>query len=47
MKLSEPGVPALTRVLARDGDYRLVAVGPYDSTVADGAYAIWRRVRPA
>jgi hypothetical protein len=43
MKLSEPGVPVLTRVLAHDHEFRLVAVGPYDSHVQDGIYAIWLR----
>jgi hypothetical protein len=44
LKLSEPGVPALTRVLARDAAYRLVAVGPYDSGTRPGVFAIWQQV---
>jgi 4-amino-4-deoxy-L-arabinose transferase-like glycosyltransferase len=46
MKTSEPGVTALTRVLAHDGQYRLMAVGPYDSLSRAGLFAIWQR-RPA
>jgi hypothetical protein len=46
MKATEPGVPALTRALARDHEFRLVAVGPYDSVTQDGIYAIWLR-KPA
>jgi hypothetical protein len=44
LKPSEPGVPTLTRVLARDAAYRLVAVGPYDSGTRPGVFAIWQRV---
>jgi hypothetical protein len=44
LKLSEPGVPALTRVLARDAAYRLVAVGPYNSGTRPGIFAIWQQV---
>jgi hypothetical protein len=40
----QPGLPALTVVLQHDRAYRLVAVGPYDSSVAHGYYAIWRKV---
>jgi hypothetical protein len=43
----EPGVPALTRVLARAGAYRLIAVGPYRSATVAGLYAIWKRIPPA
>lgn len=43
MKATEPGVPALTRALERNHDFRLVAVGPYDSVTQDGIYAIWLR----
>ena len=43
-QLSEPGVPALTRVIERDHRYRLVAVGPYGSSARHGVFAIWRRV---
>ncbi|MGI9008237.1 MAG: ArnT family glycosyltransferase [Streptosporangiaceae bacterium] len=39
---SEPGVPALTRAIERDRQYRLVAVGPYDSGAQSGIFAIWR-----
>jgi hypothetical protein len=41
----EPGVPALTRVLARAKVYRLLAVGPYSSATISGVYAIWERLR--
>jgi hypothetical protein len=44
LKRSEPGVPALTSVLARDAAYRLVAVGPYDTGSRPGVFAIWQRV---
>jgi len=44
---SEPGVPALTRVLSHDRSYRLIAVGPYDGSGANGVYAIWQRTRAA
>jgi hypothetical protein len=37
-------VPALTRVLASDPAYQLVAVGPYDSGTRPGVFAIWQRV---
>ena len=40
----EPGVPALTRVLARARAYRLIAVGPYSSATLAGIYAIWERI---
>ncbi len=43
MKAAEPGVPALTRALERDHEFRLVAVGPYNSDTQDGIYAIWLR----
>jgi hypothetical protein len=43
MKASEPGVATLTRALEHDSDFRLVAIGPYDSAVQDGIYAIWLR----
>ena len=39
---SEPGVPALTGAIERDRQYRLVAVGPYDSGAQSGVFAIWR-----
>ncbi len=39
---SEPGVPALTRAIERDREYRLVSVGPYDSGAQSGIFAIWR-----
>jgi putative flippase GtrA/GT2 family glycosyltransferase len=47
----EPGLPDLTAALQRDEQYRLVAVGPYDtSTLAGdhgyGVYAIWQKVAP-
>jgi len=45
-KLNEPGVPALTSALERDRGYRLAAVGPYDSSDANGVYAIWQRISP-
>src|SRR5262245_61003690 len=41
LKPNEPGVPVLTRALANDPDFRLVAVGPYDSSRKNGIYAIW------
>jgi hypothetical protein len=44
LKPSEPGVPTLTRALAGDSGYRLVAVGPYDSDVQPGVFAIWQRM---
>ncbi len=43
LKAAEPGVPTLTRALAHDHEYRLVAVGPYDSVTQNGIYAIWLR----
>ena len=43
LKANEPGVPVLTRTLERDREYRLVAVGPYDSVTEQGIYAIWLR----
>ena len=43
MKVSEPGVPVLTRALEHDREFQLVAVGPYDSVRQDGIYAIWLR----
>ncbi len=43
LKPSEPGVPALTRALEHDPEFRLVAVGPYDSAKTNGIYAIWLR----
>jgi Dolichyl-phosphate-mannose-protein mannosyltransferase len=46
LKSSEPGVTVLTRVLAHDREYRLMAVGPYDSLPEAGVFAIWQR-RPA
>lgn len=39
----EPGLPALTLALETDRDYRLAAVGPYDSAQNDGIYAIWQK----
>lgn len=42
----EPGVPALTRVLAQAKAYRLIAVGPYRSATLAGIYAIWQRIQP-
>lgn len=47
LRRSEPGVPALTRVLARAKEYRLIAVGPYSSADIAGIYAIWERIPPA
>ncbi len=44
LKASEPGVTVLTRVLAHDLEYRLMAVGPYDGLTQDGLFAIWQRV---
>jgi hypothetical protein len=47
LKLSEPGVPVLTRVLSHNHEFRLVTVGPYDSTKQNGIYAIWlKQPRP-
>jgi hypothetical protein len=46
MKVSEPGVPVLTRALEHDHEFRLVAIGPYDSVSQDGIYAIWLRTPP-
>lgn len=43
LKASEPGVLVLTRALEHDREYRLVALGPYDSVNQDGIYAIWLR----
>ena len=43
LKASEPGVPVLTKALEHDRQFRLVAVGPYDSINSDGIYAIWLR----
>jgi hypothetical protein len=39
----EPGLPALTLALERDQDYRLAALGPYDSAHDHGIYAIWQK----
>lgn len=44
LKTSEPGVTVLTRVLAHDREYRLMAVGPYDSLSRAGLFAIWQRL---
>ena len=44
LKASEPGVTVLTRVLAHDREYRLMAAGPYDGLAEDGLFAIWQRV---
>ena len=41
----EPGLPALTLALENDPNYRLVAVGPYDSALNYSIYAIWQKVR--
>jgi hypothetical protein len=43
LKASEPGVPAITKALERNRQFRLVAVGRYDSINNDGIYAIWLR----
>ncbi|MGA2539540.1 MAG: hypothetical protein ABSF53_26270, partial [Terracidiphilus sp.] len=45
----EPGLPALTFALESDHAYRIVAVGPYNTTPLSGSpsygtYAIWERV---
>jgi MFS family permease len=42
----EPGLPALTLALETDRDYRIAAVGPYDSDHSQGIYAIWKRTQP-
>jgi len=39
----EPGLTALTLAVEEDSSYRLTAVGPYDSSGANGVYAIWQR----
>jgi GT2 family glycosyltransferase len=39
----EPALPALTLELEHDRGYRLAAVVPYNSDVADGVFAIWQR----
>lgn len=39
----EPGLPALTLALETDPEYRLAAVGPYDSDHNHGIYAIWQK----
>jgi hypothetical protein len=39
----EPGVPVITNVLEHNRQFRLVAVGRYDSVRSDGIYAIWLR----
>lgn len=39
----EPGLTALTLAVEGDSNYRLAAVGPYDSSGANGVYAIWQR----
>jgi hypothetical protein len=41
-----PGLLSFTRVMEADRDYRLVAVGPYDGSVADWTFAIWKRFSP-
>jgi len=43
MKPSEPGVRVLTRALSFDHEFRLMAIGPYDSATSHGIYAIWLR----
>ena len=40
----EPGLPTLTQVLENDRDYQLVSTGEYNSSHANGIYAIWRKV---
>ena len=40
----EPGLPTLTQVLESDRDYQLVTTGEYNSSNANGIYAIWRKV---
>lgn len=47
LRSSEPGVPALTRVLAGATTYRPIAVGPYNSAAVAGIYAIWERMPSA
>jgi len=37
-------VPVLTRVLAHDRHYRLMAVGRYDGHSKPGLFAVWQRV---
>jgi Dolichyl-phosphate-mannose-protein mannosyltransferase len=37
------GLPAFTVALDHDATYRLVAVGPYDTNLAKGVYAIWQK----
>ncbi len=44
----EPGLPALTLALENDHDYRIAAVGHYNTsnisgTHAYGVYAIWQK----
>ena len=41
----EPGLPTLTLALENDPNYRLVAVGPYDSALNYSIYAIWQKAR--
>jgi hypothetical protein len=47
LKATEPGVPVLTRVLQHNREFRLVAIGPYDSVDQHGIFAIWLRKPPA
>lgn len=42
----EPGLAALTTELESDPQYKLAAVGPYNSRYTYGLYAIWQRVTP-
>lgn len=41
----EPGLPALTLALENNPNYRLVAVGRYDSALNYSIYAIWQKVQ--
>ena len=41
----QPGLPALTLALKDDSEYRLVAVGPYDSAHDYRIYTIWQKVQ--
>jgi putative flippase GtrA len=40
----EPGFFALASVVANDASYRVVAITPFDSHIATGAFVIWQRV---
>jgi hypothetical protein len=39
----EPGLPSLTRIIETGGQYKRVAIGPYDSPHNNGVFVIWQK----